>query len=103
MSTIKDAVETFGEVSQVVVAIEELSELMKELCKLLRGEYHIDDMAEEMADVEIMLEQLRVIFANDEKIERWKSMKLERLKERISCFHGTKSPAVFPDELLNLK
>lgn len=96
MQIVNAAVDTFGESSQVVVAIEEMSELQKELCKLLRGEYHIDDMAEEMADVEIMLAQLKVIFANDINVERWKAKKLERLVKRIEAFTGEKSASVFP-------
>ena len=38
---------------QVIVAIEELSELQKELCKSLRGDTNYDNIIEEIADVEI--------------------------------------------------
>lgn len=38
---------------------------------------------EEMADVEIMLEQLKIIFANRAEVDRHRSEKLKRLSERL--------------------
>lgn len=98
----RSAIDTFGEQNQIIVAIEELSELQKELCKLLRGQYHISDMSEEMADVEIMLEQLKMIFNNWDDIEHWKLTKLLRLQGSIERYTGEKSPDVFPDPILPL-
>ena len=57
-----DALETFGPEVQLAVALEEMSELQKELCKALRGFVHPAHMAEELADAAIMLEQIRYIF-----------------------------------------
>ena len=37
---------------QIIVAIEELSELQKELCKHLRGKIDITNLIEEIADTE---------------------------------------------------
>lgn len=99
---VRQAIDMFGEQSQIIVAIEELSELQKELCKLLRGHYHISNMSEEMADVEIMLEQLKLIFNNRDNIENWKQTKLLRLKLRTERFMGEKSPDVFPKPLENI-
>ena len=56
-------IEKFGE-KQVVVAIEELSELQKELCKTLRGKADIDHITEELADVWIMFQQMKLYFGN---------------------------------------
>ena len=39
---------------QLIVAIEEMSELQKELCKALRGNHNLSEIVEEVADVEIM-------------------------------------------------
>ena len=47
---------------QVIVAIEELSELQKELTKHLRGKGDRCYIAEEMADVLIVVEQMRELF-----------------------------------------
>ena len=49
------------------MAKEELAELIVKLCKLGRNKNgsDIDKVSEEMADVELMLEQLKYIFKND--------------------------------------
>ena len=60
-------------------AIEELSELIRALARADDPE----NIAEEMADVEIMLAQLRIILGNDTDVERWKVKKLQRLNRRL--------------------
>ena len=63
------------------MAIEERSELQKELCKFLRyGSCSPLTMRDEMADVSIMLNQLSLIFGapTDREIA-----KLERLEGRV--------------------
>lgn len=84
----KEAVKEYGIHSQVVVAIEELSELQKELTKFLRCEENKNHIAEEMADVHIMLDQLHIIFKNSDAVNSWKRKKLQRLTERL---HNSKS------------
>lgn len=74
------AIEIFGHENQLIVAIEELSELQKELTKALRGKLRIEKLLEEMADVEIILEQLKLMYS-DCQIE--KLTKISRLKELI--------------------
>ena len=90
------AIDTFGEQSQVIVAVEELSELQKDLCKLLRGQYHIYDMSEEIADVEIMILQMKRMLNNWDAVDVMKQKKLARLAERIKAFRGERSPDVLP-------
>jgi hypothetical protein len=68
-----------GYVLQKIVAIEELSELQKELTKDLRGNANDEHIAEEMADVEIMLEQLKIMYDNDEEVKRYKELKISRI------------------------
>lgn len=80
------AIDTFGVEKQLVVAVEELSELQKEICKALRyqdGGVNTDHMAEEIADVMIMVEQLKRIFRIEELVEQYKDQKFERLCRRI--------------------
>lgn len=80
---LKELVEKFGD-KQVVVAIEELSELQKELCKHLRGKTVIENIIEEMADVYIMLSQMKMLFNIDNiEIEELIKEKIERTKERL--------------------
>ena len=79
-----DVIKHNGYKMQTMVAIEEMSELTKELVKFMRGEANTDAIAEEIADVEIMLHQLKIIYGiKDEVIEKHKIIKLNRLKERM--------------------
>lgn len=82
-NTYQAAVDTYGKSSQLIMAMEEMSELIKELSKHFRGESNISHISEEMADVEIMLEQLKIIFQNRAEIDSIKADKLYRLSERI--------------------
>lgn len=81
--TLSEAIVTFGEKTQLVVALEELSELQKEICKELRGDGNPDHIAEEMADVQIMIDELEIIFGNRGKVAAWQSKKAKRLWDRI--------------------
>lgn len=76
---LRAAVETYGSGAQQMKAIEELGELIRALARANDP----DNIAEEMADVEIMLAQLRIILGNDADIERWKVKKLQRLNRRL--------------------
>ena len=55
------AIRLFGDESQKIMAIEEMSELIKELTKELRHRGDVAHIAEEVADVEITLAQLKMI------------------------------------------
>lgn len=74
--TYAEAVRAYGKQSQLVMAMEEMSELTKELSKNLRGADNSKALAEEIADVEIMLEQLKVIFRNRALVDRIRAGKL---------------------------
>lgn len=77
------AVKKFGKEHQLVLCMEEMAELTKELSKNMRGSKNITNISEEMADVEIMLEQLRVIFGNRSEVDTIKAEKLLRLADRV--------------------
>ena len=73
----------FGDVAQTIVAIEELSELQKELCKWLRdSKRDITPIVEEIADVRIMIEQLQAMFGCDDCVEQMMKEKLQRTVKR---------------------
>ena len=82
------ALEAFGERAQMTMAIEEMSELAKELCKRCRGRDNVEAIAEEVADVEIMLQQLVMLFDCAGQVETFRRYKLERLAERIEEVKG---------------
>lgn len=79
----REALEAFGAEAQMVMAIEEMSELTKELCKHRRGRDNVEAIAEEIADVEIMLRQMVMLFDCSGQVETFRRYKLERLAERI--------------------
>lgn len=69
---------------QVAVAIEELSELSKELCKELRRKPNRNSILEEMADVYIMLEQMKLYFGlTDKEVYNMIVEKNERTLDRL--------------------
>ena len=80
------AIRTFGRIPNIIKAIEELSELQQALCKHIVSENDAMTVAsvhEEMADVEIMLEQLRIILGNHARVDAWQHEKLARLAVRL--------------------
>jgi hypothetical protein len=77
------ALETYGKFNQLIVANEELGELSKEICKVLRGIGSIDNLTEEIADVRIMVEQLEMIFDCHEDVEAVMVLKAERLTHKL--------------------
>lgn len=88
--TFEVAISTYGSENQMVVAIEELSELQKEVCKALRfnKKQFRRKVAEEIADCEIMIEQLKMIFNVDEDAEMYRLDKVVRLKTRLGLLPG---------------
>lgn len=77
------AIETYGEEAQLWMVIEEMSELAKEICKYKRGKRCSADLADEIADVSIMLEQAQMIFGVEDLVRKRRDAKIERLRERL--------------------
>lgn len=77
------AIDKYGKQMQMVVAMEEMAELTKELSKALRGKPNTTSIAEEIADVEIMLEQIKIIFDCEEYVHDMEDYKLKRLSRRL--------------------
>ena len=73
----------YGAGYEMIVAIEELSELQKELCKDWRDDGDPDAIAEEIADVEIVLAHLKLIYKNAEQVAEWRREKLMRLEKAL--------------------
>lgn len=84
---LKRACDTYGLNHQSMIACEEMSELIKELSKAYRGADNYDHISEEIADVEIMLEQLKIFYNCSDDVDSWKDYKLTRLEERMNDEH----------------
>lgn len=78
---LKLAIKIYGEEKQELKAVEECSELITAIShKHFNREHNI---AEEIADVEIMLEQLKIINNCDGEVEEIRQQKLDRLYEKV--------------------
>ncbi len=83
LKTYTNALIAYGEQTQMVVALEELSECQKEICKYLRGYGNASNLAEEIADATIMLEQLRYFLGLNDMVCEKMDQKIMRLDERL--------------------
>lgn len=88
--TMHKAINTYGVENQIIKTVEELSELSQALCKFLSKPYTesdrtiLDNIYEEIADVDIMLEQCKMIFyESEDKINDYKKEKIKRLERRL--------------------
>lgn len=75
------AIRTYGETSQESLAAEECAELIQAISHKHRGRSH--NIAEEIADVEIMLEQLKIINNCRSEVERIHKQKINRLYQHV--------------------
>lgn len=79
----RQALETYGPQHQTMMAMEEMAELAKELCKASRGLGNVEHIAEEIADVQITLEQMIILHQCRGLVERIRAEKVKRLQERL--------------------
>lgn len=86
-SDLKRIVECFGTYNQAGIAQEELAELIVAISKVKRYGNDVgfrENLYEEVADVLIMIAQLRIMFCLDDRLlQRWIDMKIERTMERL--------------------
>lgn len=71
---------------QFIYLMEECAELQQAASKFYRDKGNLEDLAEEIADVEIMIAQMKVIFEDENLnrlIDEQKSVKLRRLGKRV--------------------
>lgn len=104
LKILQEAIDHYGEESQLDMAIEEMSELTKAICKYkrlkgkmtlnpvtgekIKNDYYdffvcLDNAYEEIADVYIMLEQLMMMFDCEQRVSAIASEKIRRLKGRM--------------------
>ena len=82
----EEAVNTWGISAQKLMVIEEMSELTKEICKFERGKYNYEELAEEIADVLIMLQQLEIMLALENEVDKQVIKKMARLEKRLDKY-----------------
>ena len=91
----KAAASLFGEEALLRMTIEDCSKLTAKICRFLRRKYRSEliskaDLAEDVADVQIVMDQLREM-VGPESVSKWKEYKFDRLKT------GLKTRNVFVD------
>lgn len=96
-TVLHEVIKTYGNNAQIDVAIEEMSELTKALMKHRRAiksqsktdigsidfEEKRNNVIEEMADVEIMIQQLVMIYDCRDEVKEQIDFKVKRLQDRL--------------------
>lgn len=85
-SIYRAAISVWGKDAQENQAIEEMAELIQAINKMRRqpSPEHLDSLKEELADVQIMLDQLRLIHrVSDDELQFYEAQKLQRLQKRL--------------------
>ena len=73
-----------GGKTQEIVWVEELGELQHEITKSLRGNLRKEHLIEELADVLICIEQLRIKYnISEEQLQEWIDFKYKRNCKRL--------------------
>ena len=81
--TLCAALSRYGAQAQITMAFEEMQDV---LCKFLRGRVDGDtlvNIAEEIADVGIMLDQMAIEFKVEDAVAEQRAYKVDRLRNRI--------------------
>lgn len=78
-----EAIGRYGKKHQMEKAVEEMSELTKEIIKNLHGAANMGNICEELADVEITLEQLKLILG-----EAWETYLALKKAEKLGKLAG---------------
>jgi len=79
----QQAINVYGFRNQADMAIEEMAELIKEISKWKRGNRNFKELLEEIADVEIMMMQMRLMFDDENEVDTFIEQKTKRLKSRM--------------------
>ena len=78
------SIQHYGQDNQSTVCMEECAELIQAISKAKRGKIDRNNMAEEIADVLICIEMLKLMYMiSNEKINKWVEKKRAREAERM--------------------
>ena len=85
---LQNAIDTYGTKAQMMQCIEEMAELIQAINKYFRANTN-EEMAkayisviEEISDVQIMLEQMRIVFG-DKAVDEQIKAKMDRLEKKL--------------------
>lgn len=81
-SVYRAALRAWGQDAQVNKFVEELGEFLVEFSRMRNGGDNKEAFAEELADLTIMLEQLRLIYDVNDEVCAYMDYKIRRLQSR---------------------
>ncbi len=95
----EEAIQTFGAKNQISKCIEEMAELINALCKYVQDRVSVYEVMEEIAGVEITLEQMKLLFSKAEVTSYLEVYvrQLNKLNEQIKIKNRDKSLAAFKE------
>jgi hypothetical protein len=104
LNKLKTIYDAYGDRTQTIKAIEECSELIQDLCKFAIGEeqsYSRDAVLAEIADVEIMIAQLKhfMLHTHPYEMDELYKFKLDRQIERIAKRDKARGIEFYPSHL----
>lgn len=83
-SVVDKAIGKYGAEAQLNVLFEEMAELQNAICKYKRGRATVEEIAEELADVNIMLIQAIKIFDCADLTSKYFDEKIDKLSEKLN-------------------
>jgi NTP pyrophosphatase (non-canonical NTP hydrolase) len=95
---LKNSIKINGADNRTVVCMEEASELIQAVSKFYRGKGNLDNLEEEMADVYICLELIKLMYnASNSNIQDWINRKLTRQEFRDKSLEARENSKVDED------
>jgi len=80
-------VKQWGLTSQILILAEEASELsvacLHSLRKKIKGIHYANNLIEEIADTELMIDEIKYVLELDDRVRRIRERKIERLEEYL--------------------
>ena len=88
---VNNMIDASAEIEQIrglrnlIIAMEELSELQQEISKILRGKGDKLNVMEELVDVEVVMETVKnTMGITEQELDKVRYIKLKRLEDKIS-------------------
>ena len=82
------ALQTWGPKVQKLIIFEEIAEFLKTYAKCIRTKGNYEELISEIADMEVILQQLKFMYDADEDVEKIVSDKLHKLEEKLWSEHN---------------
>jgi len=77
------ALQTWGSKIQKLIIFEEIAEFLKTYAKSVRTKNNYDELISEIADMEIVLQQLKILYDAENDVENLVSSKLQKLENKL--------------------